>query len=393
VNQKNTTKIRSFGELLALYMIHNPKNKQYSINELAMELKVNRVNITRWLSEDVKKPQCHTLKRIAELLDISNLEPKAQIEFCLSATGCEELPIDLDKIVRKSFTSTSIVEKEAKSQSPFDPYPIPGIPIVHPRQFFGQTEALKKIRWAWQSPSLRHIAVIGERRSGKTSLLKYLQTITQTPKMELRLDQPQSWNNWLPENFQLVEVNFQLATMCKPESLLKNILKQLNLDVPEPCDLIHFSELLKEKLNKPTIILMDEMGAGLQAPELDECFWQHIKGLAENHHKLGFVITAHEPIAKLATESNQGKSFSSIFADVSLKALTKDEARNLINSFSHSIAENDTVWILQNSDCHPALLQLICNERIYALEENDNSDTWKQEALQRIEPFLYLLNQ
>ncbi|EDN71857.1 hypothetical protein BGS_0777 [Beggiatoa sp. SS] len=120
------------------------------------------------------------------------------------------------KIIEMNRPSTDQSEARIEVKQP-EPVPIPGIPITHPCQFFGQSAVLKKIRWAWQQPSaLRHLAVIGERRSGKTSLLKYLQYITQTPQTDLRSEQPQGWKDWLPCDFQFVFIDFQLAVMSNP---------------------------------------------------------------------------------------------------------------------------------------------------------------------------------
>jgi len=38
--------------------------------------------------------------------------------------------------------------------------------------------------------------------------------------------------------------------------------------VSKQCDLINFSTALDEQLDKPTVILMDEIGRGMQAPLL-----------------------------------------------------------------------------------------------------------------------------
>ncbi|EDN65979.1 hypothetical protein BGP_4667 [Beggiatoa sp. PS] len=207
----------------------------------------------------------------------------------------------------------------------------------------------------------------------------------------MRQDQPQGWNHWMPQNFQFAFVDFQRITMSKPESLLRNILKQLNMKAPEPCDLMSFSELLEDKLNQPTIILMDEVGAGLQAPDLDRVFWSNMRSLG-SIGKLGLVITAHEPIQTLAKDSAKESPFFNIFGQMMrLEALTEFEARELINSFSHPISVKDANWLLQNSGGWATLLQILCDERIHALEEGDTSNNWKSNALERIEPFLYLL--
>ncbi|MCP4696063.1 MAG: hypothetical protein GY862_04330, partial [Gammaproteobacteria bacterium] len=90
-----------------------------------------------------------------------------------------------------------------------------------------------------------------KRRSGKTSLLKYLKNIARAPQEDLRPDQPQGWGDWMPRDFQFALVDFQAAGMREEQSLLRNILKQLNFQAPEPCDLIQFSDILDERISKP----------------------------------------------------------------------------------------------------------------------------------------------
>jgi hypothetical protein len=53
--------------------------------------------------------------------------------------------------------------------------------------------------------------------------------------------------------------------------------KKLNLEVPDPCDLLNFSTILDTQLDKPTVILMDEIGAALQSPSLDAQFWHNLR--------------------------------------------------------------------------------------------------------------------
>jgi len=389
-----------FGVLLDLYKNENAFNNTL----LAQKLGVARITLKRWQDGVVKRPGC---ENVAELATILKLSPERQYEFFLLA-GCTP-PVIPDPISGRKIKTIEIIEMNRPSTDQSEarievkqpePVPIPGIPITHPCQFFGQSAVLKKIRWAWQQPSaLRHLAVIGERRSGKTSLLKYLQYITQTPQTDLRSEQPQGWKDWLPCDFQFVFIDFQLAVMSKPETLLSAILEQLGLPIPKSCDLINFSTTLAKRLNKPTIILIDEIGRGLQAPDLDSHFWSGLLALTKTNGnggmngKLGIVITAPKQIQILAQECDQDPSLFTIFGDSAhLTALTETEARDLINSFSHALSEADTDWILQQSGCWPALLQLLCDARLFALEDGDTTDNWKTDGLERIEPFLYLLN-
>jgi transcriptional regulator with XRE-family HTH domain len=392
-----------FGVLLDLYRAENGFNN----SELAQKLGVARITLTRWRDGVVKRPAC---ENVAELALILKLSPERQYEFFLLA-GCTSPPVISDPISGIKIDAIDTIETDSPStdQEQFDtrievkqpePIPIPGIPITHPCQFFGQIAVLKKIRWAWRQPSaLRHLAIIGERRSGKTSLLKYLHYITQTPQTDLRSEQPQGWKDWLPHDFQFVFVDFQMAVMSKPETLLSAILEQLGLRIHKQCDLIQFSTTLAKHLNKPTIILMDEIGRGLQAPALDGHFWSGLLALTKTNGnggmngKLGLVITAPKSIQTLAQECDQDPSLFTIFGDSAhLTALTETEARDLINSFYHALTEADIDWILQQSGCWPALLQLLCDARLFALEDGDTTDNWKTDGLERIEPFLYLLN-
>jgi hypothetical protein len=378
-----------FCKLLDFYMY----KKGIKNCQLATQLGVAPITVTRWIDEIVKRPGCES---VGEAANILGLTPKQRYEFFLS-TGCAPVePFERDDENTNKITPTEKINKNEVLERSQPIMPIPGIPISHPCQFFGRADVLQRVRRAWNQPTaLQHVAIIGKRRSGKTSFLKYLPLIAQVPPTDLRSDQPQGWNDWLPQDFQFAFVDFQLAVMSQPESLLSNILTQLNLKIPTPCNLITFSNTLDEQLKKPTVILMDEVGAGLRSPDLDAVFWSNMRALGNNcaGGKLGLVVTAHESLHKLATDSSKESPFFNIFGQIAhLKPLTEKEAQDLVNSFSLSLTEEDTDWILQNSGCWPALIQLICNERLQALE-SDTGDNWKDEALDRIEPFLGLRGQ
>lgn len=367
----------TFGGLLAQFM----HDKSFNCHKLAKMIGVAPISVNRWLNEEVTNPRCENVVEIINALKLTDDDG----DSLLLSAGCRP---------RNSMIK---IQSQVKPELPEKPQALPllGIPTSHPAQFFGRIEVLKRVRRAWQQPAaLQHFAIIGDRRSGKTSLLKYLQYVSQTPAADLRSDQPQGWHDWRPKDFQFAFVDFQLATMSRPETLLSNILKQFNLPVPEPCDLIHFSMVLDDHLDKPTVILMDEIGAGLQAPELDATFWSNMRALGNNcaDGKLGFVLSAHEAIHKLAEDNSKESPFFNIFGHtVHLKPLTEMEAQDLIRHFSKALTLEETNWLIQNSGCWPALLQILCDERLQALENGETSDNWKAEGLKRIEPFLYLL--
>ncbi|HEW97475.1 MAG TPA: hypothetical protein ENF37_02360 [Beggiatoa sp.] len=84
---------------------------------------------------------------------------------------------------------------------------------------------MNQIYWAWHKTVPESIAIIGAERSGKTSLLNYLNRITQAT--QLRPDQPKGWpDDWLPSHFQVAFMDCLDANMSRPETLVADVLQQ-----------------------------------------------------------------------------------------------------------------------------------------------------------------------
>jgi hypothetical protein len=268
-----------------------------------------------------------------------------------------------------------------------------GPPISHPRQFFGREGELKRIFGLWERLPLQNIAVIGSQRSGKTSLLRYLANITTATSVQLR---PGQRTNWLsqPERYQWVFVDFQDARMGERERLLRYLLTSLNMPVPDVCDLASFIDIVSQHLQRPTLVLMDEIGAGLASPELDQQFWWSLRSLGSNftQGRLGFLLTAHKAPDILAHAHDKTSPFFNIFGHTLLLGpLSEGKARELVSSSPVPFDPVDTEWILVQSGGWPALLQILCHTRLTALEERQTGDAWQEEGLRRMAPFRYLL--
>ena len=274
----------------------------------------------------------------------------------------------------------------------FAPF-IVGPPITHPRQFFGRESELKRIFNLCKRFPLQNVAVIGCQRSGKSSLLHYLQNITTTSPGQLR---PGQQHNWLPRphQFQWVMVDFQDARMGHQDSLLRYLLAGLNLPVPKSCTLPNFLDTVSHHLQTPSMILMDEIGAGLASPQLDQQFWWSLRALGGNYTegKLGFVLTGHETPALLAHEYGKPSPFFNIFGHtLQLGPLSEAAARDLIAASPRPFSSTDVAWILAHSGRWPLLLQILGDTCLMALESGQADHTWRNEGLQRIAPFRYLL--
>jgi hypothetical protein len=109
---------------------------------------------------------------------------------------------------------------------------VAGPPITEPHRFFGRGRDLRRLFALWQRPPLQNAAIIGARRSGKTSLLHYLMQIPTAPPEALRSGQR---HDWLPDpaRYRWVYVDFQDPRLNSREGLLCYLLTRLGLSLPE----------------------------------------------------------------------------------------------------------------------------------------------------------------
>ncbi|TBR60508.1 AAA family ATPase [Westiellopsis prolifica IICB1] len=298
--------------------------------------------------------------------------------------------------------SETIIEL-IEEHSPF----ITGTPITHPHQFFGREKEIKRIFNLLKRHPLQNAVIIGKQRIGKTSLLHYLKNITTTSSAQLR---PTQKSDWLPnpETYKWIFVDFQDVRMQSREGLLGYILESLNLmsniprrdssfqqDNSESIDLDLFMDAVSHNLHNPTVILLDEIGVGLQrCPELNDEFWESLRSLATNHTNgnLAFILATNQSPIELAHKNGHSSPFFNIFGYTAyLGSLTEIEARELIASSPIAFSQEDVEWILHQSRCLPLLLQILCRERLFSLEEVPNNSSWREEALKQIEPFQELI--
>lgn len=265
-------------------------------------------------------------------------------------------------------------------------------PVVDPRQFFGRVRECRRIFAWWRHFPLQNVAIVGPKKSGRTSLLHYLKEIHMTPAGRLR---PNQRNDWLPDaaRYHWLYVDFFDARWRKREALLRYLLAEMGLPLPDPCTLDTFMETVSDHLHQPAVIMLDELSAGLEMPDYDLNFWRSMRALVTSvtRGNLAFVITALDAPGRLAANYGKTSPFFNLFASVTLGPLTIEEATELIASSPRPFAAADVQWILEQSQGWPVVVQRLCQERLLALEDGRTDDEWRVEALARIEPYHYLL--
>lgn len=271
---------------------------------------------------------------------------------------------------------------------------IVGPPVTHPRQFFGRERELARIFGWWHAAPLMHVTLLGARRSGKTSLLHYLRTITTTPVSECRKGQRR---DWLPEphRYRWVWVDFQDPRMRQRERLLQHLLVGCGIEPPQPCTLEGFADAMDNHAwESPCVVLMDELGRGLASPELDQDFWHCLRSLmnAPTQGQLDFLLSSHEPPQQLADDRGKTSPFFNMFQTLELGPFTEAQARELIASSPVPFPEVDIAWIMSQSGRWPFLLQILCQERLLALQQSEVGESWRETGLNSIAPYRYLIN-
>jgi hypothetical protein len=307
----------------------------------------------------------------------------------------------IDKSLLDSIFKPTDISSKIPSRPQVETPPLPnssfiaGMPIDQPRNFFGRQKELKRLFNLLKTQPLQNAAIIGQRKSGKTSLLNYLRHITTAEKNKLRSGQK---TNWLskPQNYRWIFVDFQDVRMAHQEKLLRYLLESMELSIPEPCNLEQFMAQVSENIIVPTVILMDEVGVGLRrCPELDDEFWESLRSLATNqtNGNLAFVLATPESPIDMARHNGHSSPFFNIFGyTTTLGAFTDLEARELINSSPRAFSAEDIEWILVHSGKWPLLVQILCQTRLFYMEDGNLNDDWQTEGLQQIAPFRDLLD-
>jgi len=320
---------------------------------------VTRETVYRWRTGTIKAPKYDKVIKCAEIFDLTTQE---RSEFFMAA-GWPDPQTQV-------FAPQGSVDKNAE--------PIVGLttrPIIYARDFFGRDEVLKRLANAWRRVPLEHVAIIGPKRSGKTSLLNYIMDMH---KMESPRRKGQKDWSTVVKNF--VYVDLANKRMQRLDYFFRHVLNKLGLKKPEPCDLDIFIETVDEQVKRPSLFLLDNVDSGFNSPEMDNIFWAGMRSLNYGANgQLGFCVTSH--LSPKQLEERSGSEFFNIFEHNELKAFTEEEARQLIGAALFS--EEDTKWLLKNSRQWPILLQELCKSR---LDEKD----WKNVGKAKVKEYEYL---
>ncbi len=267
---------------------------------------------------------------------------------------------------------------------------VAGPPIHIPHLFFGRTREIQRIFSYWRATPFEHVAIIGKRRSGKSSLLHYLRTITTTSVSNLRANQKHDYLP-RPQRIRWIFLDLQAAGMEQEEAVLRALLSGFGLSELTPCTREQvFDAIAHSNDPRQTILLLDELEAGVA--NLPRNFWWALRSLVTNspNRNLALGVASCINPSELGHDSSGVSPFSNIFNIESIGVFTESEAKELIEASPIAFSETDKLWILEQSRRWPLLLQILCQERLLALENEDKTTQWQQDGLNRIQKFSQL---
>ena len=246
-----------------------------------------------------------------------------------------------------------------------------GNPITAPAHFIGRKREVDQVYSRLMNAEFESSSVVGERRIGKTSLLKYISHPLVIEKA-----------GFTPEKYIFVYVDLQILDPTKtPTDFWRRVLRAIRWQVShaelrswidetrgEPSiDAFILDDVfgLVDDLNLHIVLLLDEFERVTQNEAFDIDFFSGLRSIAI-HHNLALITSSHRELVELThSRAVQDSPFFNIFANINLRPFSGQESESLIATY---LAESDLEfhshdidYILWIAGPHPYFLQMACS--------------------------------
>jgi AAA+ ATPase superfamily predicted ATPase len=265
-----------------------------------------------------------------------------------------------------------------------------GNPIRDPARFFGRKEDLRQIVNRLRSSAHESTSVVGERRIGKTSLLKYLDT--QEVAVELGLP---------PEEYCLVYIDFQGLTDITPGRFWQRVLRKMERAICLPelvpaiqaigqsgdFDLFDLEDLFDRIADEglTTVLLLDEFEYVTQNPNFGSDFFGGLRALAIHQNLPLITATRRELVDLCHSDEIKGSPFFNIFANVVLRPFSREEVYEMLDGY---LAETDLTFSPREKELviglgggYPFFTQMVGNYLVEAKNKGLEGESLLQEVV------------
>lgn len=266
-----------------------------------------------------------------------------------------------------------------------------GNPIRTADRFFGRTEELRQIVNRLRSSAHESTSIVGERRIGKTSLLKHLDN--QSVAEQLGLSQ---------EEFCIIYMDFQGLTDITPERFWQRILQKMErticnqeiipeikaLRVQQSFDLFDLEDLFATIADSglTMVLLLDEFEYVTQNTNFGSDFFGGLRTLAIHHNLPLITATRRELVDLCHSDELKGSPFFNIFANIVLRPFPRTDVDQLLRGYlsnsniTFNEQEDEMIWKLGGG--YPFFSQMAANYMFEGKLSGFEGETLLKEVIQ-----------
>ncbi len=263
-----------------------------------------------------------------------------------------------------------------------------GKPIDDPARFIGHRRELEQV-YSRLLSAFESSSIVGERRMGKTSLLKVLGH----PDIQTQFGLDLNKYTFIYQDFAFLESD------TKPTRFWQRVLRSIRRAVKEQPDIADEIELalkaeaidnytlddifsLVDEAELYIVLLLDEFENVTRNQNFDNDFFAGLRALAI-HHNLALVTSSREELVKLThSEKVRSSPFFNIFASINLRPFSETDATQLIDTY---LAGAGVKFLLSELNLifgiagfHPHFLQMACHH-LYAAHQQGLDDAARRQ--------------
>lgn len=274
-------------------------------------------------------------------------------------------------VIRMNTDLAHLAEKMKPLLKKGNPY-LNRVMIPHPDMFFGRRGIVKRIMGRISAESPQSVSIVGERRIGKSSLLKYLNF----PGTRLKyMDEP--------DKYLFTFIDFQQLRGIDENQFIgiifAELTKQPGYQVEISCKKNHDGMLfLCEQIIKEGfkfILFFDEFESVTKNEKIGPDFYSFFRSLA-NNYPLAFITASGKNLKDMCVSHEISDSpFFNIFAVHYISLFKENEAKKLISVPSEERGiplEPLTDRIIETGGLYPFFLQMCCSAWFDFLETEES---------------------
>ena len=230
--------------------------------------------------------------------------------------------------------------------------------ITDPNDFLGRREEIENIYERIKSKVPQSVAVVGERKMGKSSLLYYIYH-----ERDKYLDNP--------EKYIFIFIDIQGVTINSRDEFFKLLLSRLreneNLRDRIVEDKGNNHENIEETVSKldgdgyKLILFLDEFDLLLQKGSIPPELYENLRALA-NRYAIAYITATVKSPTELTKE--YGSPFFNIFTGENIELFSRDEALELIEvpSAREGVPlKNEADFVFEIAGFYPYFIQIACS--------------------------------